>query len=86
MTEILASVIGRPLERLVSNEGPALGAAVVALAGIETHNRRQKGDPEPFTVADAVATLVRFREPVAPVREWQGSYAKGIEEFRAPIG
>jgi sugar (pentulose or hexulose) kinase len=86
MIEILASVIGRPLERLVSNEGPALGAAVVALAGIETHNRRQKQDQEPFPVADAVAALVKFREPVAPVREWQGAYAKGIEEFRGRIG
>jgi sugar (pentulose or hexulose) kinase len=86
MIEILASVIGRPLERLVSNEGPALGAAVVALAGIETHNRRQKGDPEPFTVTDAVAALVKFREPVAPVSEWQGAYARGIEDFRGRIG
>jgi hypothetical protein len=58
---------------------------VVALAGIETYRRRQKGDAEPFTVADAVTTLVQFREPVSPVREWQASYAKGIEEFRARI-
>src|SRR5262245_6196809 len=86
MIEILASVIGRPLERLVSNEGTALGAAVVALAGVETHRRRQKGDAEPYTVADAVAALVQFKEPVAPVREWQGAYAKGIEEFRRRIG
>jgi sugar (pentulose or hexulose) kinase len=85
MTEILASVIGRPLERLVSNEGPALGAAVVALAGMETHNRRKNQDPEPFAVADAVAALVRFREPVSPVREWQAVYARGIEEFRGRI-
>jgi xylulokinase len=86
MVEILASVIGRPLERLVSNEGPALGAAVVALAGIETYNRRQRQDSEPFTVADAVSALVQFKEPVAPVREWQAAYAKGVEEFRARIG
>ncbi|MBO0697380.1 MAG: xylulose kinase, partial [Zavarzinella sp.] len=86
MIEILASVIGRPLERLVSNEGTALGAAVVALAGIETYNRRKDQDPEPFTVADAVKELVQFKEPVAPVREWQGVYAKGIEEFRGRIG
>jgi sugar (pentulose or hexulose) kinase len=86
MVEILASVIGRPLERLVSNEGPALGAAVVALAGIETYNRRQNQDSEPFTVADAVSALVQFKEPVAPVREWQAAYAKGVEEFRARIG
>jgi sugar (pentulose or hexulose) kinase len=85
MLEILASVIGRPLERLVSDEGPALGAAVVALAGIETYRRRQKGDAEPFTVADAVSKLVQFREPVSPIREWQAAYAKGIEEFRNRI-
>ena len=85
MIEILASVVGRPLERLVSNEGTALGAAVVALAGIETHNRRRKEDAEPFTVADAVAALVQFREPVAPNPDWQPAYAKGIEEFAARI-
>src|SRR5262249_56375695 len=37
MCEILASVLGRPLERLVSFEGPALGAAVTALAALEPH-------------------------------------------------
>jgi xylulokinase len=85
MTGILASVIGRPLERLVSNEGPALGAAVAALAGVETRNWRTAGDAEPFTVAEAVSALVQFREPVAPIGEWQGVYAKGIEEFRSRI-
>jgi sugar (pentulose or hexulose) kinase len=86
MGEILASVIGRPLERLVSNEGTALGAAVAALAGMETYRRRQQGNKEPVTVADAVHALVRFREPVAPVNEWVGFYGKGIEEFRRRIG
>ena len=85
MGEILASVIGRPLERLVSSEGTALGAAVVALAGIETYRRRQDGTQEPFGVADAVQSLVQFRDPVSPVGEWQASYAKGIEEFQARI-
>lgn len=83
MGEILASVIGRPLDRLVSNEGTALGAAVVALAGAETHLRRQQGLAEPFSVAEAVSALVQFREPVEPVKDWQQFYAKGIEEFRA---
>ena len=32
MCEILATVLDRPLERLQSSEGPALGAAVTALA------------------------------------------------------
>ncbi|HEX3148287.1 MAG TPA: FGGY-family carbohydrate kinase [Gemmataceae bacterium] len=85
MLEILASVIGRPLQQLVSDEGTALGAAVVALAGMQTQMRRRAGDARPFTVADAVSALVQFREPVAPNREWQGVYAKGIEEFRTRI-
>ena len=85
MCEILASVLDRPLERLVSNEGPALGAAVVALAGIETHRRRQQRNAEPFTVADAVTALVRFREPAMPVDEWRNMYAKGLDEFQSRI-
>src|SRR5262249_4795180 len=35
MGEILATVLDRPLERLQSSEGPALGAAVTALAALE---------------------------------------------------
>jgi sugar (pentulose or hexulose) kinase len=85
MGEILASVIGRPLDRLVSNEGTALGAAVVALAGMESYQRKQKGIAEPFKVADAVSALVQFRDPVSPVPEWRGVYAKGLEAFRAKL-
>jgi xylulokinase len=83
MGEILASVLDRPLERLVSAEGPALGAAVAALAGLETHLRRQRGVAEPFTVADAVATMVRFRAPVAPRPEWVPAYREGLKRFEA---
>ena len=36
-------------------------------------------------MADAVAALVQFRDPVAPNRDWQAAYAKGIEEFRGRI-
>src|SRR5262249_12513997 len=39
MCQILASVLGRPLVRLVSQEGPALGAAVTALAALEISRR-----------------------------------------------
>ena len=52
MCEILASVLDRPLERLASAEGPALGAAVTALAALETHRRRQRDIEAPFGVAD----------------------------------
>ena len=81
MCRILASVLGRRLERLVSDEGPALGAAVTALAALETYRRRQQGDQEPFQVADAVAVLVKFREPVDPVPEWVPAYQKGLADF-----
>ena len=85
MGEILASVLNRPLERLQSSEGTALGAAVVALAGIENDNRKKQGITEAYTVADAVKQLVRFAEPVAPVGEWTGAYMTGVEEFRKKI-
>jgi xylulokinase len=81
MCEILASVLERPLERLQSDEGPALGAAVTALAALETHLRKQNGIPRPFTVADAVPILVRFRTPVTPNGAWREAYRNGLKVF-----
>jgi sugar (pentulose or hexulose) kinase len=81
MCEVLASVLDRPLARLVSFEGPALGAAVTALAALETHLRKQRGIAEPYTVADAVARMVRFREPVKPNPAWRAAYQQGLAEF-----
>jgi sugar (pentulose or hexulose) kinase len=81
MCEILATVLERKLERLQSDEGPALGAAVTALAAIETHRRRQKNDPKPFTVADAVPVLVKFRDPVLPNSAWRSKYESSRRVF-----
>jgi sugar (pentulose or hexulose) kinase len=81
MCEILASALDRPLERLVSFEGPALGAAVTALAALETNLRRKNGDDRPFTVADAVAKLVKFRSPVTPNPAWREAYREGLRTF-----
>lgn len=81
MCEILASALNRPLERLVSDEGPALGAAVAALAGLESHLRKRQGIAEPYTAADAVAALVKFRDRVEPRPEWVAEYARGQEAF-----
>jgi sugar (pentulose or hexulose) kinase len=81
MCEILATVLDRPLERLQSDEGPALGAAVTALAAMESHLRKQRGIAAPFTVADAVAVLVKFRTPVAPVAAWREVYREGMRAF-----
>jgi len=81
MCEVLATVLGRRVERLASDEGPALGAAVTALAAHETNLRRQARVKEPFTVGDAVATMVRFRGSVDPVDDWRDAYAKGLRDF-----
>jgi sugar (pentulose or hexulose) kinase len=85
MGEILASVLNRPLERLVSGEGPALGAAVAALAGMENYGRAGKGIGEPYTVADAAATMVKFREPATPRAEWVEPYRRGLAEFEGRL-
>lgn len=85
MGEILASVLGRPLKRLQSSEGPALGAAVTALAAIEQSRRRARGITEPYGVADAVNSLVKFRDPVQPNPAWQAAYKAGLEQFVARV-
>jgi sugar (pentulose or hexulose) kinase len=85
MCEILATVLDRPLERLQSDEGPALGAAVTALAAIETHERRQQGIKGQFSVGDAVAILVKFRSPVAPVDAWRQTYQEGLRAFEGRL-
>jgi sugar (pentulose or hexulose) kinase len=85
MCEILATVLDRPLERLQSFEGPALGAAATALAALETHLRRQRGVTAPFTTADAVAVLVKFRAPVAPNPAWRDAYRAGLRLFEQRV-
>ncbi|HOA50688.1 MAG TPA: FGGY-family carbohydrate kinase [Thermogutta sp.] len=81
MCEILATVLGRSLVRLESEEGPALGAAVTALAALESHLRKAKGIRKKFTVADAVAAMVRFRGTVEPNPAWAEAYRMGFERF-----
>jgi sugar (pentulose or hexulose) kinase len=81
MCEILASVLDMPLARLQSDEGPALGAAVTALAALESQRRRQQGIAEPYSVADAVAQLVKFKDPVAPNPAWREIYQRGLRDF-----
>jgi xylulokinase len=81
MVAILASVLNRPLDRLVSDEGSALGAAVVAVAGAEANGRKAQRIAEPFTAANAVAAMVKFRDRVEPRAEWVKSYAEGFAEF-----
>jgi sugar (pentulose or hexulose) kinase len=81
MCEILAAVLHRPVLRLCSDEGPALGAAVTALAALENKLRRRRGIRSPFSVADAVPILVKFRDTVAPKPQWRTFYSQGLEQF-----
>ena len=85
MCEILASVLGRRLNRLENEEGPALGAAVTALAAHESLLREQQGIAEPYTVADAVATMVKYQQPVDPNPQWQGVYQQGLQQFQQQL-
>ena len=86
--EILAAVLHRPLQRLGSEEGPALGAAITAVAGHETLLRRQEGIEDPFTVQDAAALLVSYRDPVQPDPRWKRVYQDELARFerRLPEG
>ncbi len=86
MCEILASVLDMPLARLVSNEGPALGAAATALAALETNLRRQNGNHEPFSVSAAVRRMVRFRGVIEPNTNWRKAYIDGLERFEKRLG
>ncbi|HEY7330821.1 MAG TPA: FGGY-family carbohydrate kinase [Gemmataceae bacterium] len=81
MCEILATVLNRPLERLQSSEGPALGAAVTALAAYESYQRKSRNLDKPYTLADAVTRLVKYRAPVVPNPAWQQAYRAGLKGF-----
>jgi hypothetical protein len=58
-----------------------LGAAVTALAALETRLRRERGEQRPFTVADAVAALVKFRKAASPNPVWHEAYRQGYQAF-----
>lgn len=81
MCEILATVLNRRLELLVSDEGPALGAAVTALAALENHLR----DSGSYPIGAAVEQMVKFRTAVEPNGAWLAVYDKGLKEFKKTL-
>lgn len=89
MVEILASVLARPVQRLESDEGPALGAAVLAFAGLSGFQQGLNSN-EPVNpaqdVAEAVKKMVRFRSAVEPNTKWQLAYQTGLCDFAIAIG
>ena len=70
---IVASALGIPLERTVSEEGSAYGAALLGgvAAGVF-------GD-----VHEAVAACVRVRDTVEPEPGWREAYEEGHRRYRA---
>ena len=71
--EIVASVLGLPLELTVVGEGSAYGAALLAgVAGGTFADARE-----------AVAACVRARESIEPNPGWASAYEEGYARFRA---
>jgi xylulokinase len=71
--EIVASVLGLPLELTVVEEGSAYGAALLAgVAGGTFADARE-----------AVAACVRARESIDPNAAWAAAYEEGYARFRA---
>lgn len=71
--QIIASVLGIPLERTAVEEGAAYGAALLGgVAGGAFTN-----------VQEAVASCVGVRDVVEPDRAWRPAYEAGYEEYRA---
>ena len=70
---IVASVLGVPLQRTVTEEGAAYGAAL--LAGVSSG--------EFADAREAVERCVRVRDEIRPDPEWQRIYDDGYERFRA---
>jgi xylulokinase len=71
--EIVASVLGLPLERPAVEEGSAYGGALLAgvAAGVFADAR------------EAVSVCVRTRDVVEPRDEWAVAYEEGYARFRA---
>jgi xylulokinase len=71
--EIVASVLGLPLELTTVEEGSAFGAAL--LAGV--------ADGVFADAHEAVAACVRVRETIEPTAAWAGAYEEGYARYRA---
>jgi xylulokinase len=71
--EIVASVLGIPLELTVVEEGSAYGAALLAgvASGVFADGR------------EAVAACVQVREAIEPNADWACAYEEGYARFRA---
>src|SRR5207302_1241288 len=63
---------------------PALGISAPRLEWFPAESA-ERGLAGEFTVADAVAVLVKFRDPVAPNPAWREAYREGLRAFEARL-
>ncbi len=71
--EILANILDMEVEILESEEGPALGGAILAATACGEY----------ATVEDAVKAIVKVRKIISPQKELAGVYQKKYEVFRS---
>jgi xylulokinase len=71
--QILADVFGTPVATLASQEGSALGAAILAMVATGEYS----------SVPDACEAIVRDQETVEPRREEAKIYAAGHAVYRS---
>jgi hypothetical protein len=58
---------------------------VTALAAYETYRRRARHIDAPYTVADAVGQLVKFRAPASPNAAWSATYRNELQAFETRL-
>ena len=85
-----SGVRGDAVRLLTAHRSKGLEWRLVVVAHVQEEAwpdlRRRAGDPTPYTPADAVARMVRFKAPVQPVAAWREAYARGFAEFEKRVG
>lgn len=70
---IIASVLARPIRRLEIDQGPAMGAALLAGVGAGVWK----------DVAHATKNTLRVKDEIRPLKDWSKAYADHYRRYRA---
>ncbi len=70
---VISSVLGLPIKRLSVDEGPAFGAAILALVGTGAFS----------SAAEAAEATLSIRDEIEPDPDWVNAYEAGHERFAA---
>jgi len=70
---IIASALARPVRRLDVDQGPAMGAALLAGVGSGVWKN----------VAQATKYTLKVKDEIRPVKEWERIYREGHKRYRA---